>query len=36
MVVRWLWPKAHWCPDMDYLLIIDNECDCFCGECRRP
>jgi hypothetical protein len=29
--VRWLFPKAHWCPEMDELLILDNVTDCFCG-----
>lgn len=29
--VRWFYPKAHWCPDMDFLLVIDNPYDCFCG-----
>lgn len=33
--VRWLWPHAHWCPEMDDLLVID-EWDvvenCFCDE----
>jgi hypothetical protein len=29
--VFWLWPKAHWCLEMDELLILDNFSDCFCG-----
>lgn len=36
--VRWLWPKAHWCPEMDYLLVIGDDHDwedCFCGHARR-
>lgn len=32
-IVRRLWPTAHWCPEMDSLLIIDNVMDCFCGHC---
>ena len=31
--VRWIWKRAHWCPEMDKLLIIDNDGDCFCGIC---
>jgi hypothetical protein len=34
--VRWLWPTAHWCLEMDALLIIDNVSDCFCGHCNNP
>lgn len=30
-----LWPFAHWCPEMDELLIIDNLEDCFCGRCPK-
>ena len=29
--VRWVWRRAHWCPEMDELLIVDNGEDCFCG-----
>lgn len=28
-IVRWLWPHAHWCAELDDLLTIDN-CDCCC------
>ena len=28
--VRWIWQSAHWCPEMDELLVIDNVTDCFC------
>lgn len=31
----WVWPLAHWCPEMDGLLIIDNVQDCFCGRCGK-
>lgn len=34
-LVRMLWPKAHWCPEMDGLLIVDNLDGCFCGHVRR-
>jgi hypothetical protein len=37
-IPRWVWlfwPKAHWCPEMDGLLIIDNVDDCYCGRCKR-
>ena len=30
----WFFPKAHWCPEMDYLLILENTYDCFCWRCR--
>lgn len=29
--VRWLYPYAHWCIEMDDLLITKNYEDCFCG-----
>lgn len=29
--VRWIWARAHWCPEMDELLVIDNWEDCYCG-----
>lgn len=32
----WLWPRAHWCPEMDDLLVLWNTEDCFCGHCPRP
>lgn len=32
--VRWIFPKAHWCPEMDHLLILDNTDDCFCEVCN--
>lgn len=32
-IVRKLWPTAHWCTEMDALLVIDNVNDCFCGRC---
>lgn len=28
---RKIWPRAHWCPEMDELLILWNVEDCFCG-----
>lgn len=37
-IPRWtriFWPWAHWCPEMDFLLILDNTDDCFCGRCPR-
>jgi len=33
--VRLLWRRAHWCPEMDYLLILDNPLDCFCNRCDK-
>jgi hypothetical protein len=33
--VRWFFPKVHWCPEMDELLILDNTMDCFCGYVDR-
>lgn len=33
--VRWIWKDAHWCWDMDGLLILDNPEDCFCGICPK-
>jgi hypothetical protein len=32
---RLLWPKAHFCPEMDELLVIDNTTDCFCGRYKE-
>lgn len=32
------WPWAHWCPEMDGLLVLtksDLELDCFCDERSR-
>lgn len=29
--LTWIYPLAHFCPEMDGLLIIDNLEDCFCG-----
>ena len=29
---RWIWPKAHWCPEMDCLLVLDDPNDCYCGR----
>jgi hypothetical protein len=26
----WLWPSAHWCLEMDGMLILGNLYDCFC------
>ncbi len=34
--VFWFWRHAHWCPEMDSLLILDNPEDCFCDHCPRP
>lgn len=33
----WIWPWAHWCPEMDDLLILTREdCgNCFCGAVPR-
>ena len=33
---RWIWPRAHWCPEYDYMLWIAAD-DCGCGfrEDRR-
>lgn len=36
--VRWLWPMAHWCPEMDDLLVVDLEdvcSNCFCGIAEK-
>lgn len=33
---RIIWRKAHWCPDMDELLILWNVQDCFCGVAPKP
>lgn len=30
--VRKFWKGAHWCPEMDELLILWNYHDCFCGH----
>ena len=27
---RWFFPYAHYCEEMDGLLILDNIVDCFC------
>lgn len=32
-LVRKLWPTAHWCPEMDELLVVENIDDCFCNHC---
>lgn len=32
---RWFWPWAHFCCEMDDLLILGNTFDCFCGYCKR-
>lgn len=35
--VHWIWPKAHWCPEMDDLLVVDRldwEWNCYCD--RKP
>jgi hypothetical protein len=38
--IPWLWFKlsktAHFCPEMDDLLILDNPEDCFCGYVKQP
>ncbi len=34
--VRWIYRKAHWCPEMDEMLILDNAIDCFCGYSDQP
>lgn len=31
--VKWIWKWAHWCPEMDELLVVDNVGDCFCEVC---
>ena len=28
--IWWIWKYAHFCDEMDYLLIVDNRDDCFC------
>lgn len=34
--VLWLWPTAHFCREVDYLLIIDDARVCrFCSH-RKP
>lgn len=33
--VRWYYPDAHFCEEMDMLLIIENSCDCFCGHVKH-
>lgn len=33
--VKLFWRRAHWCPEMDGLLILDNTCDCFCGYVKH-
>lgn len=33
--VRLIWRSAHWCWDMDGLLILDNTYDCFCGHAKQ-
>ena len=33
--MRLVWRKAHWCPDMDGLLILGNTMDCFCGHVKK-
>ena len=35
LIVRRIWRNAHFCPEMDCLLVIDNTMDCFCGYCNR-
>lgn len=35
-LATWLWPGAHWCPEMDDLLILWNVEDCFCGHVEQP
>jgi len=30
----WFWPKAHWCCELDDLLILDNTESCFCEVCN--
>jgi hypothetical protein len=34
--VRWLYPKAHFCPEMDEMLVLDNVDECYCGYARKP
>jgi hypothetical protein len=33
---KWIWPKAHWCPEMDDLLCLSerDQTNCFCGYGR--
>lgn len=33
LVVRWIWRRAHWCDEMDGLLVVSNLEDCFCSLC---
>lgn len=30
------WKTAHFCPEMDSLLILDNTEDCFCKYVKQP
>ena len=30
----WFWPKAHWCCEMDDMLVLDNLDSCFCEVCH--
>jgi len=35
----WLWPRAHFCPEMDDLLVVDDRDvaeNCFCEIARNP
>lgn len=34
--VFWFWKEAHFCYEMDGLLILDNPEDCFCGWSKQP
>lgn len=31
--VRWLWPRTHFCPDWDFLLLTDGDPDLECCTC---
>jgi hypothetical protein len=33
--VVWLYPKGHWCHEMDGLPITNNLEDCFCEVGRK-
>lgn len=33
--VRWVFPRAHFCSEMDGLLILDDEHNCFCDVCNK-
>lgn len=34
--VRAIWPDAHFCGELDELLVLWNWDDCFCGLVEHP